>query len=838
MTSQPITKLVLDAEPVLRLLGPFLDATLGEIRLTGGEIARLLSRDASNTNKTLKALSDAGLVTTGTHENKTTYALAAEGLAAVAALDRAAGVGAPVTGLPVWPLDAFRRNPDQPRKHFPDEMIADRAESIVQVGGLLHPLVVDPADASGVRMIQDGECRWRAAQRLAQEGRLPEALQSGLPYTERAAGEAEMLKVALIANAQRSDLTPWEDAQGLKRLKDLLGLSARGVALAIGRAKEGSERGVKDVQEKIATAEKASPANIALHESGIWSWEQLRESIRTAKAPTEAPPTAEPEPLQGELEEAIAQTRAPAEDEAVDPDLLVAVLEIAHRAHKYPGPPSPLGATTLIKDWISLGQNGDRFPMAVQLAANGFAAFNDRGAQSVILLKPGASLAERFAETPDQLDAAIRLAMREAGIAEEDIDDMEREGEYQTDWLNKSPPPKPTEITDADALVLLELYDAWKRQGGTNYMGGPNSHGVPVQRDVDRALAERLEALKLIKAHLDRDQADGTVRIEPTVYGSVNAVEALKGRWPELEKAGDRTKALADIRATVLGAETAEACKKDKRYATAWLNGPFEIPPEVQAKLEEAAKRKAQSERDQAAAAERAKQASDQAWAEIAALEAQAPAMSLEKLGKRIAELLGREKSATPWTVADYGFARTASGTGVGSYGQERAKRLGVLAVNALTGGWPEAEEVQVTVVAFEGWIAEILAEDHGLANTSVAADEATKALRRFLDDNQVAFGDDGFEWDRDDAEAIANGWAEDFIVNDGGMIVIGPRGTPVVCITDDGSIPVPAEHWANPDPWVAANVVDGRYVGPIDVNPAEPDQSEIQEEQADAAVA
>lgn len=250
---------------------------------THAVVAKATGRDTSNTRRDMGKLAEAGLIV-GMGGDPTRYILTNAGGRALDALDRAEGNGRPIAGLPTWPLDGFRRNPDQPRKHFPDEMIADRAESIVQVGGLLHPLVVDPADASGVRMIQDGECRWRAAQLLAQEGRLPEALQSGLPYTERAAGEAEMLKVALIANAQRSDLTPWEDAQGLKRLKDLLGLSARGVALAIGRAKEGSERGVKDVQEKIATAEKASAEDIALHESGEKTWEWLRESIREARA--------------------------------------------------------------------------------------------------------------------------------------------------------------------------------------------------------------------------------------------------------------------------------------------------------------------------------------------------------------------------------------------------------------------------------------------------------------------------------------------------------------------------------------------------------------------------
>lgn len=270
-----LTPLALTFADILRHL------LAGDVGHTHAEVAKATGRDTSNTRRDMGKLADAGLIV-GMGGDPPRYILTGAGGEALKALARAEG-GEPATGFPVWPLEGFRRNPDQPRKIFPDEMIADRAESIVQVGGLLHPLVVDPADASGVRMIQDGECRWRAAQLLADEDRLPDALKAGLPYVERAGGEAEMLKVALIANAQRSDLTPWEDAKGLKRLKDLLGLSARGVAMAIGRAKEGSERGVGDVQQKIRTATLASANDIALHEAGKITWEELRSSAQEAR---------------------------------------------------------------------------------------------------------------------------------------------------------------------------------------------------------------------------------------------------------------------------------------------------------------------------------------------------------------------------------------------------------------------------------------------------------------------------------------------------------------------------------------------------------------------------
>lgn len=279
MTSNLITATFLAYRDMLELLDA-LPAHEAD-GLTAAEIASRTGRVASNLRRDTAKFEREGYLAQGGDASR--FVLGETGRAALAAWRKIDAT--PVTGdTPLWPIDKFRRNPDQPRKSFPDEMIVDRAESIVAAGGILHALVVDPADEHGMRMIQDGECRWRAVQLLAQQDRLPEALRRGLPYVERQGGEAQMLKVALIANAQRSDLTPWEDAQALKRLKDLEKLSARGVAMLLGRAKEGSERGVADVQQKIRTAEKATPENIKLHEEGLLSWEGLRDSVREARA--------------------------------------------------------------------------------------------------------------------------------------------------------------------------------------------------------------------------------------------------------------------------------------------------------------------------------------------------------------------------------------------------------------------------------------------------------------------------------------------------------------------------------------------------------------------------
>ncbi|MBX3480122.1 MAG: ParB N-terminal domain-containing protein [Caulobacter sp.] len=250
-----------------------------------------------NLKRSLNRLIDDGALTL----EGDAYHLTAFGAQALLALDIgeglvAAGLGfagaADPTQQPRWPIEDLRPNPDNPRGDDDPALEDDAlADSIAEAGDILQPLAVSPPDANGVRIIWAGHRRWRAADRLSGEGRLPPALLDGLPYKEHpvdpglddAALRAEGLKVALIENHQRQDITPWEDARALALYAQLTGKSARAVAFALGRAREGSETGVKDVQDKIKVVREASHGAIAAHEAGRLTWEQLRDSVREKK---------------------------------------------------------------------------------------------------------------------------------------------------------------------------------------------------------------------------------------------------------------------------------------------------------------------------------------------------------------------------------------------------------------------------------------------------------------------------------------------------------------------------------------------------------------------------
>jgi len=127
------------------------------------------------------------------------------------------------TVLTMVPLSAVVPNPDQPRKHFAEEALADLAASI-QARGLLQPIIVRRT-ADGYRLLA-GERRFRAAT-LAGLDRVPALIREG----------DDDLEIALIENLQREDLSPLEEAEALALLIERHGYSHREVADLLGKSR-------------------------------------------------------------------------------------------------------------------------------------------------------------------------------------------------------------------------------------------------------------------------------------------------------------------------------------------------------------------------------------------------------------------------------------------------------------------------------------------------------------------------------------------------------------------------------------------------------------------------
>ncbi len=123
--------------------------------------------------------------------------------------------------MPLALLDANRR---QPRRKFDDDGIAELARSIAKTG-ILQPVLVT----------REGE-RYRI---LAGERRVRAARQAGLVevpvFVREGVTDRDHLLLALVENVQRRDLTPLEEAEAYRHLREDFGLTQEDVAERVGK---------------------------------------------------------------------------------------------------------------------------------------------------------------------------------------------------------------------------------------------------------------------------------------------------------------------------------------------------------------------------------------------------------------------------------------------------------------------------------------------------------------------------------------------------------------------------------------------------------------------------
>ncbi len=116
-------------------------------------------------------------------------------------------------------------NPDQPRKIFDRDALAELATSIAR-HGVISPIIVKPTNDG--YMIVAGERRWRAA-RIAEKETIPAIVKD---FDEQTVKE-----VALIENLQREDLNPVEAARGMRSLMETFDYTQEQVAEALGMSR-------------------------------------------------------------------------------------------------------------------------------------------------------------------------------------------------------------------------------------------------------------------------------------------------------------------------------------------------------------------------------------------------------------------------------------------------------------------------------------------------------------------------------------------------------------------------------------------------------------------------
>ncbi|MBS0240912.1 MAG: ParB/RepB/Spo0J family partition protein [Proteobacteria bacterium] len=123
-------------------------------------------------------------------------------------------------------IDMIASSTLNPRKDFPDEELAELAESIRQKG-LVQPIIVRPMDTGGYEIVA-GERRWRAAQRAGLHT---------VPVIVRELNDQEMLELAIIENVQRADLNAIEEATGYNELMERFNYTQERLAEVIGKSR-------------------------------------------------------------------------------------------------------------------------------------------------------------------------------------------------------------------------------------------------------------------------------------------------------------------------------------------------------------------------------------------------------------------------------------------------------------------------------------------------------------------------------------------------------------------------------------------------------------------------
>ena len=144
------------------------------------------------------------------------------GLKDVKSYDESGALSAGVEELDISLVDT---NPDQPRKNFDKDALAELAKSISQYG-VIQPIIVAPVD--GRYEIIAGERRYRASK---------EAGLKKIPAIVRDLSEMERKEIALIENLQREDLNPIEEAMAYKTLMEQYSLTQEELASKLGKGR-------------------------------------------------------------------------------------------------------------------------------------------------------------------------------------------------------------------------------------------------------------------------------------------------------------------------------------------------------------------------------------------------------------------------------------------------------------------------------------------------------------------------------------------------------------------------------------------------------------------------
>jgi len=127
-------------------------------------------------------------------------------------------------------INQLERNPDQPRKYFDKEKLAELTQSIKDKG-VLQPILVRPLPGRSKKthyQIVAGERRWQAALK---------AKLDAMPVLIRELSDQDVLEIGVVENVQRADLNPIEEALAYQALSEQFKRTQDDIAQAVGKSR-------------------------------------------------------------------------------------------------------------------------------------------------------------------------------------------------------------------------------------------------------------------------------------------------------------------------------------------------------------------------------------------------------------------------------------------------------------------------------------------------------------------------------------------------------------------------------------------------------------------------
>jgi ParB family chromosome partitioning protein len=177
------------------------------------------------------------------------------------------------------PIDSISADPDQARKVFDEGEIKALAATMAEQGQLQPILLRRVPGDRPCWVIVAGERRWRAAVLNGW---------TSILAIEHDGGDAEIL--SLVENLQRVDLTPVEEARGLRRLIQDKGWTQNAAAEALGKSKSEVSAILRilslpeDVLDDVLTSELQIPKNVLIELARIEDSSARDRLLRLARA--------------------------------------------------------------------------------------------------------------------------------------------------------------------------------------------------------------------------------------------------------------------------------------------------------------------------------------------------------------------------------------------------------------------------------------------------------------------------------------------------------------------------------------------------------------------------